>query len=456
MSRSAGRIGWLLVWAVVFCDIGSSVYYVPGILWNATGDLAGFYVLTTLVAFVLLSIKVVEVTRRFASGGGVVSLADKAFGPWWGCAGGQLVMVDYFLTVAISAASAVYYLDRVAPLGGAAIPVMVLAIMGLAAINVVGIKESARVSTVLALAAFAVNLAVIVTALLRAPVDVLLGIPRAFAMLGSVSPAEALVGYAGAWLAFSGLESLAQLAPAMRDLQDTPRRGMIAVVTSVLLTAPVLTLLSVASLDPATKAAESERFVAVLAGVWGGFGLELAVVLTAVTLLFLAANTAVLGNYHVQLALTRRDFLPASLTALSHRYQTPWRAILLCTALPVVVLLAAKGDMTVLGNLYAFGLLGGFVLTSVGIDLLRWRDGERGGMFWLGVLTSVAIVLAFVVNLVAKPMATAFGGGLTLLGMLVAVGTHSGWFERAIAKIPRMAPPREVLRAAEVPFYTLA
>ena len=455
MSRSAGRIGWFLVWAVVFCDIGTSVYYVPGILWNATGDRAGIFVLSTMLAFILLCVKVVEVTRRFSSGGGVVSVAHAAFGPWWGCAGGQLIMVDYFLTVAISAVSGIYYLDTFVPLGGFVIPATLFCLAVLAGLNIVGIKESARVSTALAVSALVVNLLVIGTALANAPADVLLRIPAEFASLSALTPGQALVGYAGAWLAFSGLESLSQLAPAMKDLNATPRRGMIAVVVTVLLTAPILTFLAVASLSPEVKAADSERFVSELAAVWGGHGLQIAVVLTASTLLLFAANTAIIGNYHVQMALTRHAFLPSGLSALSHRYQTPYRAILVCTAVPAVVLVAVQGDMVLLGELYAFGLLGAFVLMSVGMDVLRWRDGERGLNFWLGVLTSAAVVLAFGVNLVSKPMATAFGGGLTAFGMAVALGTRTGWFDRVIQKIPRMAPPREVVRPPEIPFYTL-
>jgi nucleotide-binding universal stress UspA family protein len=325
----------------------------------------------------------------------------------------------------------------------------------LCALNIVGIKESATASTVLASAAFVVNLLVIGTALVRAPPEVLANIPREFLELRSLTPVQGLVGYAGAWLAFSGLESLSQLAPAMRDLQDTPRRGMIAVVASVVLTSPVLTFLATASLSPEVKANESERFISELAKVWGGHGLEIAVVLTASTLLLFAANTAIIGNYHVQLALTKRSFLPGGLAALSHRYQTPYRAIILCTVVPALVLVAVRGDMTLLGELYAFGLLGSFVLTSVGVDVLRWRDGERGWMFWIGVLTSVLVVLAFGVNLVAKPLATTFGSALTFIGMATALGTRTGWFDRALARIPRMAPPREVVRT-EIPFYTLA
>ncbi|MES2643277.1 MAG: universal stress protein [Myxococcota bacterium] len=455
MSRNAGRIGWLLVWAVVFCDIGSSVYYTPGILYDVAGDRAGIFVLFTMLAFLLLCVKVVEVTRRFSGGGGVVSVADKAFGPWWGCAGGQLIMVDYFLTVAISAVCAVYYVDSVLPLGPLVLPVTLLCLGALAGLNIVGIKESALVSTVLAGSAFLVNLLVIGTALFSAPPDILAAIPREFASLRSLTPTQALVGYSGAWLAFSGLESLAQLAPAMRDLHLTPRRGMIAVAVSVVLTAPALTFLSTATLPGSVKSHASERLVAELAAVWGGYGLQIAVVLTACSLLLLAANTAIIGNYHVQLALTRRDFLPHGLGALSHRFQTPYRAILLGTVVPAVVLLTVGGDMSRLGELYAFGLLGSFVLTSVGIDVLRYRDGERGWMFWVGILTSVAVVVAFAAILVSKPTATLFGGGLTAFGMAIAVGTHTGWFERTLARLPRMAPPREV-EHAETPFFTVA
>ena len=73
MSRAAGRIGWFLVWAVVFCDIGTSVYYVPGILYGQVGAAAGLFVTLTLIVFLLLTLKYAEVSTRFPEGGGVVT-----------------------------------------------------------------------------------------------------------------------------------------------------------------------------------------------------------------------------------------------------------------------------------------------------------------------------------------------------------------------------------------------
>jgi amino acid transporter len=88
-AQHVKRIGWLLAWAVVFCDIGTSVYYVPGILYHHVGDLAPFFVLLTTVGFLLLAQKYAEVSWRNPEGGGVVTVARKAFGNWWGLSVGS-------------------------------------------------------------------------------------------------------------------------------------------------------------------------------------------------------------------------------------------------------------------------------------------------------------------------------------------------------------------------------
>ena len=59
------KLGPFLCWAVVFADIGPSIYYVPGILYGTVGSLAGFFVFLTMIVFILLTFKYVEVTYRF-------------------------------------------------------------------------------------------------------------------------------------------------------------------------------------------------------------------------------------------------------------------------------------------------------------------------------------------------------------------------------------------------------
>src|SRR5947209_13810835 len=110
-----GSLGPLLCWAVVFADIGTSVYYTPGILYGTVGKLAGFFVFLTMSVFVLLTLKYAEVTHRFPQGGGVVTVAAQAINHWVGALGGMFILVDYFLTAAISCLSGMLYFSVVVP-----------------------------------------------------------------------------------------------------------------------------------------------------------------------------------------------------------------------------------------------------------------------------------------------------------------------------------------------------
>jgi amino acid transporter len=165
------QLGWLLAWAVVFCDIGTSVYYVPGILFGEVGNLAPAFVALTTIGFVLLAAKYVEVSWRNPEGGGVVTVATKAFSPFMGAVGGMLIIVDYFLTSAISSVSAPSSTSARCLPGPAEShrarrrPRLIL----LGAINIIGIKESATVALYMAIASL--SRTVVVIAVGRHPHD---------------------------------------------------------------------------------------------------------------------------------------------------------------------------------------------------------------------------------------------------------------------------------------------
>jgi hypothetical protein len=122
----------------------------------------------------------------------------------------------------------------------------------------------------------------------------------------------------------------------------------------------------------------------------------------------------------------------------------------------------SSDTQAILGDLYAFGLLGAFSVTCLSLDIVRWREqrvalgagtgpagqGRPGhGVrvvqnvvrflrreqaresrpplvtrlnFALGVLTTVLVITAWATNLYHKPLATAFGGTVTFLGLAVA------------------------------------
>src|SRR6266496_3409978 len=256
-----GMLGPILCWAVVFADIGTSIYYVPGILYRTAGirELAGFFVFLTMSVFVLLTLKYAEVTHRFPQGGGVVTVAAQALNPWFGALGGMFILVDYFLTAAISCLSGILYFSVVIPaIGPFALWLTVGILVLLGILNWVGISESAKVSLVGAVIAFLSDLAILFTVFTHISFgDFFALLPRMFAD-NPLPPVTFLTRFAGAFLAFSGLE-----------------------------------------------------LISLLAGHWGNTFLQIEVAISASALLIFASNTAIIGAYHVFMALSRMEFLPS-------------------------------------------------------------------------------------------------------------------------------------------------
>jgi amino acid transporter len=418
-------LGPLLCWAIVYADIGTSIYYVPGILFREVGTTAVTYVLATSLAFVLLAEKYSEIAARYPGGGGVVSVAEDAFGARVGALGGMLILVDYFLTAAISSLSGFTYLASLIPsLGGLEVVLSAVGILLLGVLNWVGIRESAQVSAAVGAAAFVVLVALIAITAVQVEARDWEEMRTAATEAGRIPIAQAVTGYAAAWLAFSGLESLAQISPAMaQPRRRTAAVAMGLVVIAVLATSPLLTAFATNVLD--ASRVNPDAFQSELAYAMGGPLLRVAVVITASALLLFAANTAVVGTYHVVGALADGDFLPRALLGRSTKFGTPTLAIALAVGIPICVLLATGGDIGRLGDLYAFGLLGAFFLSSLSMDRVRIAEGRTGLLFWIGVATTGLVAIAWLTNLFEKADATLFGGSLTL-AMLAYGFVHRG------------------------------
>ncbi len=463
-SRRITGLGPTLCWAVVFADLGTSVYYTPGILFNQVGAHAALFVALTLIVFVLLALKYAEVTIRYPEGGGVVAVGAHAVNGFVGLLGGLFILVDYFLTSSLSAVSGITYLGTVVPsVLNLLVPCTIAALVVIAVLNLNGISADAKVTAGIAALALVSQLAVIVAVVAHAGFGAAVGaIPKV--LVHPIGGVGLLTGYAGAFLAFSGLESISQLSPAMA----TPRRRvaprtMVLVIVTVALTSPLLTLWSTTLLD--TRRSDPNQFISLLAGYAAGPLLRTEVALTAALLLIFASNTATIGCYHVFLALSKMHFLPALLQRRNHLRDTPHWAILFATVIPMAIVIATRGSAGILGDLYAFGLLGAFSVTCICVDIVRLRERRHRvrtvghganhvhlhtstTTFCVGILTSVLVVLAWTTNLFAKPLATLFGGTVTFLG-LAAVGITQ--LHRRRRGLPGPIPHAERLEWVHLP-----
>lgn len=427
-GRGVRTLGPVLVWAIAFADIGTSVYYVPGILFGQVGGRAAAYVLITTVAFVLVALEHMEVAYRYPAGGGGVSAAVEALGRRVGLVSGSLMISAYLIAIGIAVVTAMHYLATIFP---AWPPAVLLA--SVAAILVLGVSSWLRVRATARLTLFAAIAALLAHGWL------LVAVMRRFQPadwthlftnvrhLGQIDWTDLATGFASAWLAYSGLESLGQMAPSVRE----PRRRVIRIATwlvvgSVLITVPIFTAVAVEAAT-ASHIAPENALLAAVARNYGGRDLQIAVVVTGALLLLLAARVAFVGCYQVFQALGEHGYLPAAIAKSHSPEEAPRGAALVVTLGAMVLVIASRGDPRILAQLFAFGLLGSYTITSISLDVLRWREHRRGLLFLFGLVATLAVAAPWVISWFTKWRATAYGAGATALLLGVALVTRRGW-----------------------------
>ncbi len=423
------KLGWILVFAIVYADIGTSVFYTPGILYGSIGNLATLAQFITTGVFISIALKYVEICDRCPDGGGVVSITREAFSAWefLPLVGGAFITVDYFLTSAISGVSGLYYLCSLLPEAkDLVIPAAMILFLALILINIIGIKESASVTSSFAAVEIVVTFLLLGTAYFFISIASKLnwaglwhsiihpGIPLTFGSLA--------IGYATTWLAYSGLESVAQISGSMKTpIKSTSSTAMWWVIGTIAIISSPMTAAALYILPDSVKQNQSDSLLSALGFAVGGPAMGIAVVVAASALLFMACNTAIVGNYHVNVRLSDLGFLPSFLRKRHPTLATPYLSILISGLVPMAIILITQANVDALGDLYNFGLLGTLSMSSLAIDKLRWRDGTRGLKFWSGVFTSVALLAAWFINMVHKPHALMFGGTIALVIVLSGV-----------------------------------
>ena len=213
------------------------------------------------------------------------------------------------------------------------------AILVLGFMHWIGVRELARLALVLALTAVACEVALVVAVVAKLQPT---GWPQLWNNMEHMTShrwTEAAGGFAAAWLAFSGLESLGQLAPALRE----PRRRVIRivavlVVVSLVVTVPTFTVVAIEAAQ-ASHIGAHPALLAVVAETYGGRTLMVALSLSAAGFLLVAANVAFIGCYNIFKAVGELGYLPAMLAARNKRFGTPRGAIVVITAATVLIVI---------------------------------------------------------------------------------------------------------------------
>ena len=414
------------LFSIAYGEIASSIYFALGIV---AGYALGFTPLVLLIAgvvFLIVALSYAEGTAAIAEAGGAATFVRRAFNDLFGFLTGWALFLDYLIVIAISALFLPHYL-------GTALSVEVLrdspwdAVTAVCVIGAIAGIRLARRTQLHAggLAVAGLDLAtqlllvILGLALLFSP-DLL---TRGMSLGRSPSWSDLAFALPLAMLAYTGLETVANLAEETREPGRTlPRSVFSAIGLVVVLTALIaLVGLSAFPVENGRTALADEWLKAPLAGIvqalqpslpgWLGDVLRVYVGLTGALLLLAAATTSISGFTRLAYSLGEHRQLPRSFGRLNRRTLVSPQAIVAAAGISitlVIVSTALADDVIFLASLYSFGVLLAFAAAQLAVLRLRVTEPDLARPF-------------------RAPLAAPLIGAPLVIGVwILAVVTHPG------------------------------
>ncbi|HEX4347920.1 MAG TPA: amino acid permease [Vicinamibacterales bacterium] len=443
--------------AIVLADLGSTAFYVGGIVEQAVGKSAPWFILGVMIFSYAVRALYIESSAMFVRGG-VYRVVKEAMGGTLAKLSVSALLFDYVLTGPISGVSAGAYIvglgndlltrfhvDAQLPAGATAALIAILITIYFWWRNTKGMHESsddalkimqvATVMVVILIAWCSVTLVHRGGSLPPPPIpphlkfsDDALGWLKG-TMWPSVTAIAILVGFGHSILAMSGEESLAQVYreiehPKVKNLQ---RAGMVIFIYSLVFTA-LVSFFAVAIIPDSVRPQYYDNLISGLAmNVVGPISLRLVfqalVVIVGFLMLAGAVNTAIVGSNGVLNRVSEDGVLTDWFRKPHKTYGTTYRLINLIVVLQIITILVSRGNVILLGEAYAFGVVWSFAFNALAVTVLRYKlpNIERGWKvpfnFHVGgrevpvglIIIAISLFSAAVINLFTKETATISG-----------------------------------------------
>src|SRR5579859_1419082 len=456
--------------AIVLCDLASSAYYAGGIAEGYVGKSAPWFILAIMLSSYAVRAIYIESCSMFVRGG-VYRVVHEALGGLLAKFSVSALMFDYVLTGPISGATAGLYLagliNDTAKLSGH--PNLQIPPQSFSAVfailvtiyfwrkNVIGMHESSQKALrIMQLTTVMVVLLIgwcLVTIVIKGyspvPLPTLAnmhwgsGENDALGWLrGTVWPAipviGILIGLGHSLLAMSGEESLAQVnreiaSPKLKNLE---RAGFVIFIYSMLFTS-LVSFFAVMIIPDSARPQFLDNLI-------GGLSMYLVgpisvrllfhgfVVLVGTLILAGAVNTAIIGSNGVLNRVAEDGVLPDWFRHPHHKFGTTSRLINLVVILQLITIAISRGNIYVLGEAYAFGVVWSFAMKALSVLVLRYKQPAnrewkvplnfhiRGVEIPVGLaLITIALFALATINVLTKKVATISGATFTIVFFIV-------------------------------------
>lgn len=444
-------LGVLDLFAIGYGDLGSSIYYALGVTaFFALGATPIAMVLAGIV-FICTALSYAEMSAAFHESGGSASYARHAFNDLVSFIAGWGLLLDYIVTIAIAAFTIGPYLMAFFPVLKEP-DVQILFTIGLIVLilvmNIAGVKQSTRTSLLLMLFTVITQSLIILIGLFTAENLTKVISEISIGGTGPDSPSwgEFLKGTAMAMVAYTGIESIAQLSSETKKPVRAVPRAIMLTMAVVLFMYLGLTVIGFSVLTPVQlgQTYESQPIAGIVANFpWGAkFLLPWVGVLAAITL-FVSANAGLIGASRLSFNMGEYYQLPRFFHKIHPRFRTPYMSLAFFASIACVVVAVSRARLSFLADLYNFGAQIAFFFTQMSLIMLRIKKPHMIRPFKVplnikikgkeiplpAVLGAIASFSVWTMVVITKPDGRYVGIAWILLGVLMY------WFYRKGKKI---------------------
>jgi len=466
LVASTAMLAFISFWraaAVVLNDMGSSAFYAGAIAEHFVGKTAPWFILAIMLLSYAVRSIYIESCSMFVRGG-VYRVVKEAMGGTLAKFSVPALMFDYILTGPISGVSAGLYLtgllnellhyahsNLTLPMNWTAAFFAAIVTVYFWWENIKGIPESSeKALRIMYVTTVMVVLMIIwcgytlwvrgahIPALPRLSnltySNDALGFLLHTSLPYTVGFIGILIGLGHSVLAMSGEETMAQVYREIEHpkLKNLEKAGFVIFAYSLIFTAGVAFFAVMIIPDSVRNNFFDNPIGGLAMYLVGPLSLRLAfrafVVVVGVLMLAGAVNTAIVGSNGVLNRVSEDGILPHWFRHPHRRYGTSHRLLNLVVGLQLLTIFLSRGNIFVLGEAYAFGVMWSFALKGLAVLVLRYKQpGKREfrvplnlklGSFeiplGLGLITAILFALC-IINLFTKEVATLSGIAFTII-----------------------------------------
>ncbi len=435
-------LGVFDLFAVGYGDLGSSIYYALGITALYALGATPIALLLAGLVFVCTALTYAEMSSVLSDPGGSASYSRKAFNDLISFIAGWGLLLDYIVTIAISAYAVAPYISYFFPILKiiwVKILFTLLMIFGLLFINIKGSKHSTRLSIILTMLTVLTQLLIIVIGaimLVRIPDLIHHVVIGGRDHLWSPTWGEFWRGVAMAMVAYTGIESMAQLSSEAKDPSKTVPRAIVLAMGTLLIVYLGISVVALSALTPQKLSTTylEDPIAGIVQGLpFGGPILAGWVGILGAVILMVAANAGLMGASRLSFNMGEYFQLPRIFYNLHKKYKTPYVSLIIFAVLASGIVLWSRGQMAFLADLYNFGAMLAFFCAHIALirHRIKFPDEKRPFRAPLNipfgkthipltaVLGAVCTFLVWCLVVVTKPDGRYLGLGWVAFGLLV-------------------------------------